>query len=198
MKNRKEHPQVSFSDEPLILVNEKDEILGYKDKVSCHVGDGILHRAFSIFIFNGKGQVLMQKRSAEKPLWPLYWSNSCCSHPRKGESYEIATQRRLKEELGFTTDLKFLFKFQYQARFGEVGSENELCSVYVGRYDGPVQTNQREIAEWEWMDVEALEREMRSHPEHFTPWFKMEWERMRREHWGEIEALWNAKLSSGK
>jgi isopentenyl-diphosphate delta-isomerase len=189
----KNHPQVSFSDEPLILVNEKDEVLGYKDKVSCHLGDGILHRAFSIFIFNGKGQVLMQKRSAEKPLWPLFWSNSCCSHPRKGESYQIATQRRLKEELGFTTDLKFLFKFQYQARFGQVGSENELCAVYVGRYDGPVQVNSREIAEWEWMEVEALEKEMQEHPERFTPWFKMEWERMRREFWPEISALWEER-----
>ncbi len=192
----KNHPQVSFSDEPLILVNEKDEVVGYKDKVSCHVGDGILHRAFSIFIFNGKGQVLMQKRSAEKPLWPLFWSNSCCSHPRKGESYQVATQRRLKEELGFTTRLKFLFKFQYQARFGQVGSENELCSVYVGRYDGPVQVNAREIAEWEWITVEELEKEMQEHPERFTPWFKMEWERMRREYWPEISALW--KGNSGE
>lgn len=189
MKNDS-YPKVSFDDEPLILVDSHDSVLGYKDKAACHRGDGILHRAFSIFIFNGRGQVLMQKRSAEKPLWPLFWSNSCCSHPRKGESYDYATHRRLQEELGFDADLTFLFKFQYQARYNESGSENELCSVYVGRYDGPVRVNEREIAEWEFMDVSALEREMAEHPERFTPWFKMEWERLRREFWPRIEALW--------
>ncbi len=182
--------QVSFDDEELILVNEKDEEIGYRDKVSTHLGDGILHRAFSIFIFNDRGQILMQKRSDQKTLWPLYWSNSCCSHPRKGESYEVATRRRLKEELGLDADLHFLFKFRYQAKFGDIGSEHELCSVYVGKSNDPVTVNPNEIAEWEFMDIEELEREMKEHPRQFTPWFKMEWERMRRDYWDIIEKVW--------
>ena len=94
------HNVVSFDNEKLILVDKYDNVLGYKSKAECHEGEGILHRAFSIFIFNDKNQLLLQKRSAKKLLWPLYWSNSCCSHPRKGENYETATHRRLKEELG--------------------------------------------------------------------------------------------------
>lgn len=183
------HRQVSFDDEPLILVDKDDRIVGYKDKAACHRGSGILHRAFSIFIFNEKGQVLMQKRSSQKPLWPLYWSNSCCSHPRKGESYEVATRRRLEEELGFTTDLKFLYKFQYQARFNDDGSENELCAVYIGKYDGPVKTNPNEIAEWRFMDVGELDRQLTENPENFTPWFKMEWERLRKDFREEVQKL---------
>ena len=181
--------QVSFDDEPLILVDENDRVIGYKDKAACHRGSGILHRAFSIFIFNEKGQVLMQKRSSQKPLWPLYWSNSCCSHPRKGESYEVATQRRLQEELGFTGQLKFLYKFQYQARYNNDGSEHELCSVYIGKYNGSVIANPNEIAEWRFMDAQELDRRLVENPENFTPWFKMEWERLRNDFREEIEKL---------
>ncbi len=189
MSTQENNRQVSFDDEPLILVDQEDRPIGYEDKLSCHLGSGKLHRAFSIFIFNDRKQLLLQKRSSQKMLWPLYWSNSCCSHPRKGESYEVATRRRLKEELGLETDLKFLFKFQYQAQFGEVGSENELCSVYIGKSNGPVTVNENEIAEWKFVDVKELERDMEEHPENYTPWFKMEWERIRREFWEEIEKL---------
>ncbi len=178
---------VSFESEKLILVNGQDREIGYASKAECHNGEGILHRAFSIFIFNGKGQLLLQRRGEEKRLWPLYWSNSCCSHPRKGETNELATQRRLEEELGFSTQLKFLFKFQYHARYGEEGSERELCSVYVGRWDGSVHANPNEIAEWRFVDVEDLERELQERPENYSPWFKMEWERIRRRHWHEVE-----------
>jgi isopentenyl-diphosphate delta-isomerase len=177
---------VSFDDEKLILVDSDDNVLGYETKDACHRGDGLLHRAFSIFIFNSKNELLLQQRSKDKRLWGLYWSNTCCSHPRKGETYEQATVRRLQEELGLKAPLKFLFKFQYQARFGDVGSENEVCSVYVGKSDTPPQPNPNEIADWKYISAEALEEEMRAHPERFTPWFKMEWERIRREYWDEI------------
>ncbi len=183
--------QVSFDNELLILVNPQDEIIGYLDKKACHQGEGKLHRAFSIFIFNSKGQVLVQKRSAQKPLWPLFWSNSCCSHPRKGETYEVATQRRLREELGVETDLIFLFKFQYQAKFNEKGSENELCSVYIGKSDDPIQVNENEIAEWKYMDISELEAELQTHPERFTPWFKMEWQQMKKAYQEEINKFLN-------
>ena len=125
--------QVSFDDEMLILVDEKDNITGYKNKLECHEGEGILHRAFSIFIFNDAGELLLQKRSAQKHLWPNYWSNSCCSHPRKGEELENATQRRLAEELGISTPLKHLFTFQYYAPYKNIGSEREMCAVFIGK-----------------------------------------------------------------
>ncbi|MFZ0390444.1 MAG: NUDIX domain-containing protein, partial [Calditrichia bacterium] len=110
--------------------------------------------------------------------------------PRQGEDMETATIRRLEEELGIRTHLKYLFKFQYQARFNEKGSENELCSVYVGVAAGPVRVNPNEISDWKFFSVEELETRMDRHPEQFTPWFKMEWRRMREEYWEKIEKLW--------
>ncbi len=172
---------VSFDDEMLILVDDNDQVTGYADKEACHEDDGVLHRAFSIFIFNDKKQLLMQKRSGQKKLWPLTWSNSCCSHPRKGETYEEATRRRLREELGFSTSLEFLFKFEYQANYKHVGSENELCSVFVGKADGPLQINTNEIAEWKYFDIDELEQDMEENPRDYTPWFKIEWKRIRDE-----------------
>lgn len=189
-RNRK----VSFDDEMLVLVDEQDHEIGFKDKLSCHAGDGILHRAFSIFIFNEKGQVLMQKRSDKKQLWPLYWSNSCCSHPRKGERIESAAARRLREELGINTDLTFLFKFQYQANYRDIGSENELCSVFIGKSNDPVSVNENEIAEWNYLDITTLEEEISEFPDHFTPWFKMEWEKMRSEYWSKVEDILDLKF----
>jgi isopentenyl-diphosphate delta-isomerase len=177
---------VSFDDEKLILVDEHDNETGYKNKDETHDGQGILHRAFSIFIFNDKNELLLQKRSAEKRLWPMYWSNSCCSHPRKGESYEYATERRLKEELELKADLIYLFKFQYQASFEDKGSENELCSVYIGRSNDKPVVNETEIAEWRYISIEQLDKELEEHPKWYTPWFKMEWKRMRSEYMDEI------------
>jgi len=102
----------------------------------------------------------MQKRSSHKKLWPLFWSNSCCSHPRKGETYEIATKRRLKEELGLETPLIYLYKFQYQTAFASVGSENELCSVYIGKTDDTVSVNQNEIAAWKYIHLDQMDTEL--------------------------------------
>ena len=112
---------VSFEDEKLILVDENDNAIGYENKDVCHNGAGILHRAFSIFIFNSNNELLLQQRHTDKRLWGAFWSNSCCSHPRKGESYPQATVRRLKEELGLDTKLRYLYRFQYQASFGDKG-----------------------------------------------------------------------------
>lgn len=186
VKNEK---KVSFDDEKLVLVNPADEVIGYRDKLACHQGDGILHRAFSIFIFNDKGQLLLQRRSDTKHLWPLFWSNSCCSHPRKGETMDEAAFRRLQEELGIHSHLTYLYKFQYQARFKDVGSENELCSVYVGKSNQTIKTNPHEISEWRFIDADELEKEIKEFPERFTPWFKMEWERLRNEHWEHIQEI---------
>ncbi|MEX2496299.1 MAG: isopentenyl-diphosphate Delta-isomerase, partial [Woeseia sp.] len=124
---------VSSDDEQLILVDENDVEIGHLDKSSCHDAGGVLHRAFSLFVFGPDGKLLMQQRGADKRLWPLYWSNSCCSHPRRGESMEVATQRRLRDELNIGAELEFVYKFAYQADFGKDGAENELCWVYLGR-----------------------------------------------------------------
>jgi isopentenyl-diphosphate delta-isomerase len=169
---------VSSDAEQLILVDAEDNPLGALAKADCHDGDGILHRAFSIFLFNNAGQLLLQKRSANKRLWPGYWSNSCCSHPRQGESMTEATGRRLQDELNIHAELEFVYKFSYQAKFADVGSEFELCSVYLGRSDGQITTNESEIAEARYVASAKLEQEFRDAPQSFTPWFKMEWQRL--------------------
>lgn len=166
---------VSSVDEELILVDDFDREIGFRAKGDCHTGQGTLHRAFSIFVFNSADELLLQQRSADKPLWPNYWSNTCCSHPRRGESMDQAVARRLEQELGFTCPLEFLYKFKYQAQYGATGAEHEFCWVYFGRYDGPVDVNVNEIAAWRWLGVEELEVELARTPERFTPWFKMEW-----------------------
>jgi len=157
----------------LILVNKKDKVVGFETKEKCHQGKGILHRAFSIYLFNNKGQLLIQQRSKFKKLWPLYWANTCCSHPRQDESYVKAGERRLKEELGFSCFLKMVDKFQYQAKYKNVGSENEMCAVLVGEYDGKVKANPKEIAAWKWVDVGKLKEDFKKNPGRYTPWLKI-------------------------
>jgi len=177
--------------EPLILVDDADREIGHLDRADCHAGSGILHRAFSLLIFNGSGALLLQQRSASKRLWPLYWSNSCCSHPRRAESMEAAIHRRLLEELGLACPLHFLFKFRYQAQFDAGGAECELCSVFIGRSNGAVRVNPAEVEAWRWVSTAALEAEMAG-PEaaaRFTPWFRVEWERVWREHRAAVLAL---------
>lgn len=180
---------VSFDDEKLILVDENDNVLGYEIKAKAHENDGMLHRAFSLFIFNDKKELLIQKRAQQKPLWPLFWANSVCSHPRKGEDYETAIHRRLKEELGIDTHLHVLYKFQYQARFDEVRSENELCSVYIGKSGEEIIANPNEIAEWNFVDLTQLKIDITENPLKYTPWFKMEFEEIRNSYMPKIEKL---------
>lgn len=172
---------VSSDAESLILVDLDDNEVGFLDKAKCHDGDGILHRAFSLFLFDDKGRLLLQKRSAGKRLWPGFWSNSCCSHPRKGESMATATRRRLMDELNIHAEVEFVYKFSYQARFGRAGSENELCSVYLGRSNDRVAANETEISEARYLGPADLQKELHRTPEQFTPWFKMEWLRLSEE-----------------
>lgn len=173
----------------LILVDEWDRELGFLDKTQCHQGSGILHRAFSILLFNERDELLIQQRSRLKRLWPMYWSNSCCSHPRPAETMSRATGRRLREELGIACPLRFLFKFQYQAQFDPEGAENELCSVYIGRTRAPVRAEGTEICAWRWISPERLQIELAEEAEKFTPWFRIEWERVWREHRADVLAL---------
>lgn len=172
---------VSSDQEPLILVDAADREIGFLDKSSCHDGDGVLHRAFSLFIFNRRGELLLQRRAAGKRLWPSYWSNSCCSHPRRGERMSEAVQRRMEQELGLRAPVRFVYKFEYQARFGEEGTEHELCWVYVGQTAEQPVINTTEIDEWRWISPDALDAELAAAAESFTPWFRMEWQRLRGE-----------------
>jgi isopentenyl-diphosphate delta-isomerase len=159
----------------LILVDADDRELGFCSKEECHRGEGMLHRAFSVFIFNSRGAVLLQQRSALKPLWPLFWSNSCCSHPRRGETVEAAARRRVREELAIDCELRFLYKFEYHARFNTQGSERELCSVLAAISDDVPAPDPAEIAAWRYLAPAELSAEIAREPERFTPWLKLEW-----------------------
>ncbi len=183
------HATVSFDDEPLILVDANDREIGYESKQRCHEGQGILHRAFSVFLFDASGEVLLQQRSAEKRLWPLTWSNACCSHPRRGETVPQAAARRLSEELGVVVPVTYLFHFRYQAAYRTAGAENELCHVYAGRLVVPPEPNRHEIAAVKLSTPDALDRDLADHPEKYTPWLALEWERIRASHWPAIEGL---------
>ena len=169
---------MSTEGELLILVDPDDQETGSLSKAECHNGDGLLHRAFSVFLFNDRGELLLQQRSAGKRLWPMFWTNTCCSHPRQGESMQLATERRLQQELDTNSTLNFVYKFAYQARFNELGSENELCSVYLGRLEREATANDTEIAALRFVSADELQQEIDAEPERFTPWFKMEWRRL--------------------
>lgn len=170
---------VSSEEEPLILVDEADREIGHLSKGACHDGDGVLHRAFSLFVFNPAGELLLQQRAAGKRLWPLFWSNSCCSHPRRGETMEVATERRLAQELGLTSSVHHLFTFRYQAPYLDLGSENEVCWVFAGLSEEPPRPNVHEIADVRWISPGDLDREFETQPEIFTPWFALERPRVR-------------------
>jgi isopentenyl-diphosphate delta-isomerase len=161
------------NEELLILVDEEDNEIGYEEKVACHLGEGKLHRAFSIFVFNDRNELLLQMRSNEKMLWGGFWTNTCCSHPRKGESLEEAVHRRIMEEMGFDCELKEIFKLPYHANFKNIGSEKEIDHVFIGRYNGPIEPNPEEVADWKWISIEDLKKDIEENPDNYTPWFKI-------------------------
>jgi len=176
------HRFVSSENEQLILVDDRDNEIGYRSKADCHDGTGVLHRAFSLFLFNDDGELLLQQRGKDKRLWPEFWSNSCCSHPRRGETLQIATMRRLQEELNIVAELEYVYHFRYQAEFSEAGSENELCHVYLGKVGGDVRPNDSEIESIRFLSSVDLDREFANQPQQFTPWFKQEWRVLQREY----------------
>ena len=178
----------------LILVDESDKALGFKSKSECHEGNGTLHRAFSVFIFNPLGQLLIQKRSSNKELWDLHWSNSCCSHPKKNEQMELAVKRRLKEELGIECPVHYLYKFTYHAKYKNLGSEHELCHVYVGLFDGEIKANPEEIDDWKFIKPDDLQERIRNSKKDYTPWMKIEWEMLTASYKREIENKIGIKL----
>ncbi|MEZ0007650.1 isopentenyl-diphosphate delta-isomerase [Flavobacterium sp. 28YEA47A] len=159
-------------EEKVILVNERDEQIGLMPKLEAHE-KAQLHRAFSIFILNSKNEVMLQQRASQKYHSPLLWTNTCCSHQREGESNIQAGNRRLMEEMGFSTELKELFHFIYKAPFDNGLTEHELDHVMVGYFDGEPVINPEEVENWKWMDIDAIKDDMQVHPEKYTVWFKI-------------------------
>ncbi|TPD69730.1 isopentenyl-diphosphate Delta-isomerase [Flavobacterium microcysteis] len=159
-------------EEKVILVNERDEQIGLMPKLEAHE-KAQLHRAFSIFILNSKNEVMLQQRASQKYHSPLLWTNTCCSHQREGESNIQAGNRRLMEEMGFSTELKELFHFIYKAPFDNGLTEHELDHVMVGYFDGEPEINPEEVENWKWMDIDAIKDDMQVNPEKYTVWFKI-------------------------
>lgn len=159
-------------EEQVVLVNEQDEVLGLMEKMQAHE-NGILHRAFSVFLFNGKGEMLLQKRAARKYHSPNQWTNGVCSHPRIDETYVEGAKRRLKEELGIEAELSEKFHFVYKADVGQNLWEHELDHVFTGIFEGEVHLNADEVSEIRYISMEDLDREMTASPENFTEWFKI-------------------------
>jgi isopentenyl-diphosphate delta-isomerase len=156
----------------VILVNEKDEVLGAAEKLKAHQ-EGLLHRAFSIFIFNADGQMLLQQRALHKYHSGGLWTNACCSHPMPNESTANAAIRRLQEEMGFTTPITKAFDFVYKVNFDNGLAEYEFDHVYTGTYEGIINYNEQEVMAYRYMNVQELQVQIQSHPTHYTEWFKI-------------------------
>lgn len=172
---------VSDPSELLVLVDEDDNEIGLLDKAACHAGTGRLHRAISVFLMNSDAEVLIQQRHASKPLWPGFWSNACCSHPRPGETTAASAHRRVREELGLEVELTYAYKFEYRAQYHAVSAEHEMCSVFYGiAHEDPV-INTTEIALWKWISPSDCDRELTQNRQRFTPWFQLEWLRLHNE-----------------
>ncbi|MEO6329318.1 MAG: isopentenyl-diphosphate Delta-isomerase [Ginsengibacter sp.] len=156
----------------VILVNQMDEQTGTMEKLEAHQ-KGLLHRAFSIFIFNSKGEMLLQQRAVGKYHNGELWTNTCCSHPAPGELTYAAANRRLKEEMGFTTHLEKAFDFTYKASFENGLTEHEFDHVFIGHYDGEIKVNRSEVKDYCFKTTEELESLLQNHPKKFTAWFKI-------------------------
>lgn len=163
--------------EQLILVNEMDEMVGTMEKMEAHQ-KAMLHRAFSIFIFNSRGELLLQQRASEKYHCGGLWTNTCCSHPRPEEETAAAAKRRLQEELGFTTPLRKVFDFVYKAPFSNGLTEYEFDHVFFGEYEGDLRPDPKEVAAVRYLNVRTIQHMMEEEPSQFTPWFHIAFPKM--------------------
>ncbi|MGR7812127.1 isopentenyl-diphosphate Delta-isomerase [Lacinutrix undariae] len=165
-----------MKEEQVILVNEKDEQIGLMAKMEAHE-KALLHRAFSVFVFNDKNELMLQQRAAHKYHSPLLWTNTCCSHQREGESNIEAGKRRLMEEMGFVTDLKETISFIYKAPFDNGLTEHEFDHIMLGHFNENPNINPDEVEAWKWMDLEAVKTDIERQPELYTAWFKIIFEK---------------------
>jgi isopentenyl-diphosphate Delta-isomerase len=158
--------------EQVILVDEHDNAIGTMEKLEAHQ-KGVLHRAFSVLLFNDEGQLLLQKRSNEKYHSAGLWTNTCCSHPLPGERIEDATTRRLREEMGIDAQTKFAYKFIYKTALDKQLIEHEFDHVFIGLFNGTPAINKNEVADWKFVDKEWLQNDIDKHPEQYTVWFRL-------------------------
>ncbi|MBR6272542.1 MAG: isopentenyl-diphosphate Delta-isomerase [Bacteroidales bacterium] len=165
--------------EHVVLVNEQDQQIGIMEKMAAHIVPR-LHRAFSIFIFNSKGELLLQQRALSKYHSPGLWTNTCCSHPCDGETLAQATSRRLMEEMGMQCDMHEVFTFIYKAPVGLGLIEHEFDHVWFGQSDEVPQINTAEVASWKYMRLEDLRADIKAHPELYTEWFKISFDEILR------------------
>lgn len=165
-----------MTEEKVILVNEKDEQIGLMPKMEAHE-KAILHRAFSVFVFNSNNELMLQQRALSKYHSPGLWTNTCCSHQRDGESNIQAGTRRLQEEMGFVTDLEEKTSFIYKAPFDNGLTEHELDHIMVGYYNDDPVINTEEVEAWKWMALEDVKNDILKAPEHYTAWFKIIFEK---------------------
>ncbi len=156
--------------EQVILVNEKDEQTGVMEKMEAH-RQALLHRAFSVFVFNSKGEMLLQQRAAGKYHSPGLWTNACCSHPRPGENTLAGAERRLQEELGFHIALHKIVDFIYKAGFDNGLTEHEFDHVFVGEYNGIITPDQKEVSDYCFKSMQEISASLQSHPQKYTAWF---------------------------
>lgn len=158
--------------ELVVLVDRAGKELGCEEKMSAHV-NGVLHRAFSIFVFNSLGELLVQRRNKNKYHTPGLWSNTCCSHPRPGEALSRAARRRLAEEMGFVCDVVEVFSFCYELRLENNMIEHEFNHVFIGFHDNDPVPDPAEVEDWRWRTIQALSADMKRSPDSFTPWFTL-------------------------
>ena len=161
-----------MKEEQVILVNEKDEQIGLMPKMEAHE-KALLHRAFSVFVFNDKNELMLQQRALGKYHSPGLWTNTCCSHQREGESNIEAGKRRLQEEMGFTADLEETTSFIYKAPFDNGLTEHEFDHILIGYFNEEPAINPDEVASWKWMSLEAVKADISQHPSLYTEWFKI-------------------------
>lgn len=161
-----------MNEEHVILVDETNKQIGLMPKLEAHQ-KAILHRAFSVFVFNDKNELMLQQRAFDKYHSPGLWTNTCCSHQRDGESNVEAGKRRLFEEMGFVTDLKETISFIYKAPFENGLTEHEFDHVMIGYHNDEPNINKDEVAHWKWMAVEDVKNDMIEHPERYTIWFRI-------------------------
>ncbi len=165
-----------MKEELVILVDEQDNQIGLMPKMEAHE-KAVLHRAFSVFIFNDKNELMLQQRALHKYHSPGLWTNTCCSHQRDGETNIMAGTRRLQEEMGFVVPLKETTSFIYKAPFDNGLTEHELDHILLGMYNGEPLINEDEVASWKWMPLEDVKEDIQAHPEMYTEWFKIIFEK---------------------
>ena len=172
----------------VVLVNERDEETGVMEKMEAH-RKGLLHRAFSVFIFDSAGRMLLQQRAEKKYHGGLLWTNACCSHPFPGEPVEVAAARRLEQEMGFSTSIKKIFAFVYHAPVENDLFEHEYDHVFAGEYEGKIEPHSEEVADYKFMTMDDIRQQLNIDPSSFTAWFRIAFP--------SIEEWWSTRYKIG-